>query len=64
MKDDKIKGLSGLQNKRLMSTECRNNENTFPLVDTAYEMNNSHLTIPPEEDIVHAKEWVDDGSRL
>lgn len=60
----KTEPLNGTHNKRLNNVDLRNNQNTFPLVDTAARMKSSHTTIPPEEDVIHAKEWIDDGSQL
>ncbi len=64
MQDNKSKALSGKNNKRLNNTDTRNSEITFPLVD-AQEINQAAGTSSPSiEDVIHAKEWVDNGSRL
>lgn len=64
MSEQKSKALKGSNNKRLNNMDVRNNEITLPLVDVKQVLRNSNLTIPSEEDVFHAKEWVDDGSRL
>lgn len=64
MQDNKSKALSGKNNKRLNNTDTRNSEITFPLAD-AQEINQAAGTSSPSiEDVIHAKEWVDNGSRL
>ncbi len=56
--------LSGKDNQRLNNKDIRNNEITFPLADENETIEAGNLTIPSEEDVIHAKEWVDKGSRL
>lgn len=55
--------LTGAQNKRLNNVDATNNSYTSPLTDVKAE-SVAGTTIPPEPDVVHAKEWVDDGSLL
>lgn len=64
MKENKNQALTGSHNKRMNNVDLRNNQYTFPLTDVQGTMEYANLTIPPEEDVVHAKEWVDDGSLL
>lgn len=64
MMENKGTALTGENNKRLNNMDLRNNQCTFPLTDVKSVCKPSNLTIPPEEDVMHAKEWVDDGSRL
>lgn len=64
MIEDKGTALTGTNNKRLNNMDLRNNQCTFPLTDVKMVAENANLTFPPEEDVVHAKEWVDDGSLL
>lgn len=64
MIENKNVALTGASNKRLNNKDLRNNQNTFPLVDTKTVTREARLTLPPEEDVIHAKEWVDDGSIL
>lgn len=64
MIENKNVALTGASNKRLNNKDLRNNQNTSPLVDTKTVTREARLTLPPEEDVIHAKEWVDDGSIL
>lgn len=64
MKDQKSKALSGKDNQRLTQMDTRNSEITFPLVDSKTINKAAGTSIPPIEDVIHAKEWVDDGSLL
>lgn len=64
MTESKQKALTGCNNKRLNNVDLRNNQESFPLADVKSVMEQSHLTLPSEEDVVHAKKWVDNGSRL
>lgn len=61
---DKSKALSGKDNTRLNRMDIRNSEITFPLVDAKEVNKAAGVSIPPIEDVIHAKEWVDNGSRL
>lgn len=56
--------LTGTNNKRLSQMDLRNNQNTFPLADEQCVTQNTKVTTPSKEDVIHAKEWVDNGSRL
>ena len=56
--------LTGTNNKRLSQMDLLNNKNTFPLADEHFVTKNENLTTPSKEDVIHAKEWVDNGSRL
>lgn len=64
MIENKNIALTGSHNKRLNNTDLKNNQCTAPLADVQSVIENSKLTIPPEEDVLHAKDWVDDGSLL
>lgn len=64
MKDNKSKALSGKDNKRLNNMDTRNSGITFPLTDAKAFNKVEGTSIPPIEDVIHAKEWVDNGSRL
>jgi len=64
MREDKNIALTGVNNKRLNNIDFRNNKNTEPIADTKIVTKNAKLTFPSEEDVTHAKEWVDDGSIL
>lgn len=64
MVENKWTALTGSQNKRLNEMDLRNSQVVDPLVDTQIKHRVSGVTLPPEEDVEHAKEWVDDGSLL
>lgn len=64
MVENKWTALTGSQNKRLNEMDLRNSQVVDPLVDTQIKHQVSGVTLPPEEDVEHAKEWVDDGSLL
>ena len=64
MEDKKSKALSGENNIRMNNVDTRNSEITFPLADVETTNEITGTTIPSKEDVIHAKEWVDNGSRL
>ena len=64
MIEDKNIPLTGASNKRLNNMDLRNNQNTAPIADTKSITKDAKLTVPPQEDVIHAKEWVENGSRL
>lgn len=64
MNTDKNQPLSGENNKRLNNTNPTNNEGTAAWSDIHKEIPHSKVPIPSETHVEHAKEWVDDGSRL
>lgn len=55
--------LSGKDNKRLYSTTPVNNAYTAAILDKAGEYPESNVTIPSEESVLEAKDWVDNGSK-
>ena len=64
MIDDKKDVLTGANNKRINNSDLRNNQMNFPLADVRSVTENANLTFPSEEDVVHAKKWIDNGSQL
>lgn len=60
---NKTEALTGSQNKKLNNVEFVGSSYTDPIVDVK-KVDIAGTTIPPEEDVIHAKEWVDDGSLL
>lgn len=64
MSENKSTALTGTNNKRLNNMDLRNNQCTFPLTDVQCVTSDAKLTLPPEEDVLHAKDWVDHGSLL
>ena len=64
MSDHKQIALTGTQNKRLNNTDLRNNQSTEALVDVHKITKSGQKDSISEADVIHAKEWVDNGSRL
>ena len=64
MRDKKSEALSGKNNKRMNNTDTRNSEITFPLVDAQKINPVAGTSTPSIEDVIQAKEWVDNGSHL
>lgn len=58
------KAVSGKNNKRMKSNQPIASEGTAAWADAQNLMRDSQVNIPSEENIIHAKEWVDNGSRL
>ena len=56
--------LSGRNNNRLDSKTPIHKENTAAWNETDKTLKPSKVSIPSEPNVVNAKEWVDDGSRL
>lgn len=56
--------LTGAHNKRLNNTHPTNNERTAARTDADKVLDNTKVTVPSEQNVVNAKEWVDNGSRL
>ena len=61
IKDDQ---LSGKNNKRSKETTPMKSEYTAAWANVENIMPESHVTQPSLEDVINAKEWVDDGSKL
>lgn len=64
MHNDKTKALSGVNNEKLKKYRPTNSESTAAWADVDKEMPNSKVTIPSLENVIEAKDWVDNGSRL
>lgn len=64
MNDNKAKAVCGENNKRLYSDDPIKNEGTAAWSNTQRTTKEANVSIPDEESIVEAREWVDDGSRL
>ncbi|ROR27227.1 uncharacterized protein DUF3787 [Mobilisporobacter senegalensis] len=56
--------LSGRNNSRLNSKTPIHKENTAAWNETDKTIKPSNVSIPSQPNVVNAKEWVDDGSRL
>lgn len=56
--------LSGANNKRLNNVDVINSSATAAYADVERTIEEGNVPIPSENDIVNAKEWVDNGSKL
>ncbi len=63
-KNINVESLSGKNNIRLKETTPVNNEYTAAWADVDNIMPESQVTQPSIEDVINAKEWVDNGSKL
>ena len=64
MNDKKAQALTGANNQRIESCDPIKNEGTAAWSHTEKTMKDSQVTIPSERNVINAKEWVDNGSRL
>ncbi len=63
-KNINVESLSGKNNIRLKETTPVNSEYTAAWADVDNIMSESQVTQPSLEDVINAKEWVDNGSKL
>ncbi|MDF2879154.1 MAG: uncharacterized protein K0S30_2250 [Clostridia bacterium] len=56
--------LKGENNKRINSCNPTNNEGTAAWSDTDQLLDDSKVSIPSEKNVMRAKDWVDNGSKL
>lgn len=56
--------LTGKGNKRLNNTDPLHEQNTAAIADAQKVISETQMTIPSTLNVVNAKDWVDDGSRL
>lgn len=56
--------LSGRNNSRLDKGRPIHNEDTAAWNETDKVLKPSNVSIPSQQNVIDAKEWVDDGSRL
>ena len=63
-KNIKVQPLNGKNNIRLKETTPVNSEYTAAWADVDNIMPESQVTQPSIEDVINAKEWVDNGSKL
>ena len=64
MRSQKEQVLNGSNNKRLNNTDALNNEATAAWAGVEEVMPESQVGIPSETNVVDAKDWVDDESKL
>ena len=63
-KNINVESLSGKNNIRLKETTPVTNEYTAAWADVDNIIPESQVTQPSLEDVINAKEWVDNGSKL
>ena len=63
MLENKSKALSGENNRRLNLKLALDQGLNAPISEADQIMPESNVTIPSEENIIQAKDWVDNGSR-
>ena len=63
MTNTKSQALNGKQNKRLNNLDRFHSDITEARCNIAYETS-SKVDIPDTNQIIHSKEWVDNGSKL
>jgi len=64
MNAKKSEAVTGANNKRLNSCDPITNEGTAAWADAESLMEKTKVNVPSETNILNAKEWVDNGSRL
>ncbi len=62
--DNKHNKLKGKNNERLTSSKPTDNEGTAAWANEKCKQKNSDVSIPSLDNVIKAKEWVDDGSKL
>jgi len=56
--------LQGKDNKRLTSSKPTDNEGTAAWANEETKLKPSEVSIPSIENVIDAKKWVDNGSKL
>ncbi len=64
MGEKSAKSVNGEKNKRLLSDDPIKNEGTAAWAHAERLMDETNVNVPSERNIINAKEWVDNGSRL
>ena len=64
MKSNKTKPLTGANNQRLTKHTPTNSQQTAAWSDIDKLKIESNVSIPSEESVEEAKDWVDNGSQL
>lgn len=64
MNAKKAEAVRGENNKRLDCCDPIKNEGTAAWADAERLMEETQVNVPSEKNIINAKEWVDNGSRL
>jgi hypothetical protein len=63
-KNNQNNQLDGHNNKRLTSSKPVDNEGTAAWANEKNKQKNSNVSIPSVDNVINAKEWVDNGSKL
>ncbi|WP_070000471.1 CDIF630_02480 family spore surface protein [Cellulosilyticum sp. I15G10I2] len=64
MENKAAEPVRGEKNKRLFSNDPIKNEGTAAWADAERLMKETQVNVPSERNVINAKEWVDNGSRL
>lgn len=64
MISNKTESLQGRNNKRLKATDATNCESTAAWQNKEKEYKVDRVSKPSDDDVVEAKDWVDNGSKL
>ena len=64
MEDTKAEPRRGEHDARLLSDDPIKNEGTAAWAHKERVMEETNVNVPSERNIINAKEWVDNGSRL
>ena len=56
--------LDGKNNERLTTSKPTDNEGTAAWANEKSKQKNSDVSIPSVDNVINAKEWVDNGSKL
>lgn len=60
----KSRALDGKHNKRIDKVDELENEGTAAWTETDKTAPRTNVSIPSQDAVLQAKDWVDDGSRL
>lgn len=64
MKKENKNVLTGADNKRLNNSDALNSPGAAAYTSAIDLEKHTHVNIPSEEEVMDAKEWVDNGSKL
>lgn len=64
MTNIKSQALSGKDNKRLNNLDRFHSEKTEARCNIAHETKIAGVNLPDATNVIHSKEWVDNGSKL
>ena len=64
MENAKSRPLNGSHNKRINSVDKNDNELTAAWANHGEIYQDTNVSAPSEDCLMHAKEWVDNGSKL